>query len=635
MSAVAVSILVTAGLILFAISIHQIAETTERELTIRLNARLAWLSSSCRDPAIVGDFATIEQVLDEQSRLEDAGEISFRGTRGDPITRKGHPVTLAAPDWFVAWLRIPSFDGRRAIEVGGRGYGEVEIVLSPNRAINAAWKNMLTISLAAWTTLGAVILVILYFMRRQLQPLEELAATAVGFGKGDRSRRMDVRGVPEFRSVMLAFNDMADELSRQVTELTARAVELEQAKAAAESANLAKSRFLATMSHEIRTPMNGILGMAQMLLMPSIDEAERQDYARTILNSGQTLLILLNDILDLSKVEAGKLDLDLSAFEPAQILHETQALFLDAAHKQGLTFQAAWNGPTSARYRGDPHRLRQMLTNLVGNAIKFTQSGQVGIEAHEVERAGEECLLEFSVSDTGIGIPNDKQHLLFQPFSQTDNSTTRQYGGTGLGLSIVSSLANLMGGEVGVESQPGKGSRFWFRVRLGLIGKDEDTRESAREGNKVQPAERNSARLIGSVLVVEDNATNRKVIEAILARAGLVVTMAEDGQQCIDILQRGHPFDLVLMDIQMPVMDGYAATEWIRQWEAAGKRPRLPIVALTADAFEEDRKRCLAIGMNDFLAKPIAVEALQAVLRRWLKAGAEGLPVQSASPTHP
>jgi CheY-like chemotaxis protein len=276
-----------------------------------------------------------------------------------------------------------------------------------------------------------------------------------------------------------------------------------------------------------------------------------------------------------------------------------------------------------------------MLTNLVGNAIKFTQSGQVGIEAHEVERAGEDCLLEFSVSDTGIGIPNDKQHLLFQPFSQTDNSTTRQYGGTGLGLSIVSSLANLMGGEVGVESQPGKGSRFWFRVRLGLIGKDEDTRESAREGNKVQPAERNSARLIGSVLVVEDNATNRKVIEAILARAGLVVTMAEDGQQCIDILQRGHPFDLVLMDIQMPVMDGYAATEWIRQWEAAGKRPRLPIVALTADAFEEDRKRCLAIGMNDFLAKPIAVEALQAVLRRWLKAGAEGLPVQSASPTHP
>jgi CheY-like chemotaxis protein/anti-sigma regulatory factor (Ser/Thr protein kinase) len=376
--------------------------------------------------------------------------------------------------------------------------------------------------------------------------------------------------------------------------------------------------------------MNGILGMAQLLLLPDTSHQERIDYARTILNSGQTLLTLLNDILDLSKVEAGKLELDVAALDPGHILHEIKALFLETAHQKGLTLDATWSGSSKERYRGDPHRLRQMLSNLVGNAIKFTQQGQVRIEACEVERIGEKCLLEFSVSDTGIGIPDDKQSLLFQPFSQTDNSMTRQYGGTGLGLSIVRSLARLMGGDVGVESEPGKGSRFWFRVRLGMIGIDEDTRETVRPGNKAQQVEGKSTPLTGHVLVVEDNPTNRTVIEAILAKLGLTATMAEDGQQCIDILQRDAPFDLVLMDIQMPVMDGYAATEWIRQWEKTNNRPHLPIIALTADAFDADKQHCLAVGMDDFLAKPIAIDDLQTVLRRWLKAGTETLSVATS-----
>jgi signal transduction histidine kinase/CheY-like chemotaxis protein len=410
---------------------------------------------------------------------------------------------------------------------------------------------------------------------------------------------------------------LAVELMRQA--IAAEEASLRQARFAAEASNRAKSTFLATMSHEIRTPMNGVLGMAQMLLMPDINEDERQDYARTILNSGQTLLILLNDILDLSKVEAGKLELDVAAFDPVQVLHETKSLFLEAAHKKGLTLDATWSGTTSERYRGDPHRLRQMLSNLVGNAIKFTQKGGVRIEAREVQRVGEESLLEFSVSDTGIGIPDDKQHLLFHPFSQTDSSTTRQYGGSGLGLSIVRSLAKLMGGEVGVQSDPDNGAHFWFRVRLEVIRKGEDTRDAVRQDNKAQQVECNSSRLTGHVLVVEDNPTNRKVIEAMLAKFGLVATTAENGQQCIEVLQRDVPFDLILMDIQMPVIDGYAATEWIRQWEAAGNRPHVPIIALTADAFEEDKRHCLAVGMDDFLAKPILVDAIGIILRRWLK----------------
>jgi CheY-like chemotaxis protein len=273
-----------------------------------------------------------------------------------------------------------------------------------------------------------------------------------------------------------------------------------------------------------------------------------------------------------------------------------------------------------------------MLSNLVGNAIKFTQQGWVRIEAREVERVGEQCLLEFSVSDSGIGIPNDKQHLLFQPFSQTDSSTTRQYGGSGLGLSIVRSLAKLMGGEVGVNSNPGQGSQFCFQVRLEVIRKGEDTRDALRQGNQTQHVESHFNQLSGRVLVVEDNPTNRKVIEAILARFGLVATLAEDGQQCIEVLQREAPFDLILMDIQMPVMDGYAATEWIRHWEAAGNRPHLPIIALTADAFEEDKKHCLAVGMDDFLAKPILVDAVGTILRRWLKPELKTIPVTPSQP---
>ncbi len=401
-----------------------------------------------------------------------------------------------------------------------------------------------------------------------------------------------------------------------ITERKKDEAELIMARSLAESANLAKSRFLATMSHEIRTPMNAVLGMAQVLMQANISEANRLDYARTIFNSGQTLLALLNDILDLSKIEAGKVDLESIAIAPAQLIHETQTLFTQTAHAKGLSIEAQWSGP-ERRYLGDPNRLRQMLSNLVGNAIKFTQQGSIRIDASELACSGQRATLEFSVSDTGIGIAKDKQELLFQTFTQADSSTTRNYGGTGLGLSIVRTLARAMGGEAGVQSEVGVGSRFWFRVQLDPLAAAAPALASHTEPSA--PAAQ-SPQLIGRVLVIEDNLVNQKVMQIMLGQMGLEAALADDGQQALDALMGGDAAQLILTDLQMPVMDGYTTALSIREWEAKTQQKRRPIIALSADAYAGVRARCLAFGMDEVLSKPVLQGDLCAALAKWLKA---------------
>jgi PAS domain S-box-containing protein len=405
---------------------------------------------------------------------------------------------------------------------------------------------------------------------------------------------------------------------RDITERNKNKLKLEKAITEAETANLAKSRFLATMSHEIRTPMNGILGMAQLLMMPNLNEAERQDYTKVILNSGNTLLRLLNDILDLSKIEANKVQIESISSSPEQIIHDVKTLFKESAIRKNISLESEWMGNAGKNYLTDPNRLRQMLSNLTSNAIKFTHSGSIKISARVLDNNSEnnsnDKLLEFSVQDTGIGIPDDKLSLIFQPFSQSDNTITRKYGGTGLGLSIVSGLAKTMGGDVGLESILNQGSRFWFTVRVGNITSEEQSYNKPDH----HTSNKNLKQLSGNVLVVDDDPINRLVISAILKKLGLSVLQAENGQQALDLFIYGATIDLILMDMQMPIMDGNTATKLIRSREKENDSGHQLIIALTANAYAEDNKLCIEAGMDEILIKPINIEKLSEVLYKYL-----------------
>ncbi len=439
--------------------------------------------------------------------------------------------------------------------------------------------------------------------------------------------RVSARMVPSHQTASHEIEAFVENITNQK--------EAEAALEHAERASRAKSESLANISHEIRTPLTSILGYAELLMDADQSPRERLNCLHTIRRNGEHLLSILNDILDLSKIEAGRMLLDVIECSPQQIVSEVGLLLGRRVTDKGLSFETSYRGPIPKTMRTDPTRLRQVLINLVGNAIKFTRSGTVRIEvAMATAPDAPDPRLSFSVIDTGIGMSSEQLQRLFQPFVQAEVSTTRHYGGTGLGLTISKQLVEALGGEIAVRSTLGKGSTFTVTVPTGpLDGIDMleiDAPPAESENVSGEPPVPEALRLSGRVLLAEDSRDSQHLVAGLLTKVGLSVTACDNGKvacdRALEALAAGEPFDIILMDMHMPVMNGYEATAYLRQKGYTGA-----IIALTASAMKSDWEECIRVGCNDFLSKPIERSRLNRILARYTASGPAGLDASDTS----
>lgn len=419
-------------------------------------------------------------------------------------------------------------------------------------------------------------------------------------------------------------NDQLHQLESYAAEIALKNAELAVTRDQALIASRFKSEFLANMSHEIRTPLHGIIGMLDLLTDTPLSH-QQQEYAAISRDSAQALLAILNDILDFSKIEAGKIELEKVSFSPAQVLEGATDLLRSQADRKQIALKIQFDPAIPNMLAGDPGRLRQVLLNLISNAIKFTPSGEVEVRASLRERTETSTVLDFAVRDTGIGLSPAAARRIFSPFTQADGSTTRRYGGTGLGLSISQRLVALMGGELAVESALGQGSTFRFAATFGRPNDSVHTAQADKPTPLPSPS-----RLDLPILVVEDNIVNQRLAELQINKLGYTAVVVDNGQAAVDVTARNR-FAAVLMDCQMPLMDGFAATAAIRLRED-GTGQHVPILAMTASAMTDDRERCLQAGMDDYLTKPVDLQLLRAHLSRWIEVYDQDSSVDPESP---